>query len=580
MIQLKNVGKSYDGRKVIDNLSLDINQNTITVIKGVSGCGKTTLLNIIGGLIKDFEGELIFKVSDSFGKIGYIFQQSLLFHNMNVLENLLFIRDDRQLIDEYAEVFNVSHLLEKNVEELSNGERQRISIIRALLLDSEILICDEPSASLDPAQSKLLAQTIEKIRKLGKTIIIATHENCFDEIADQIVEIHYGKIVKQKNFVHEIEVERKKRIKQKKFLKNDCMFIKRRQQKASKFQFVILSFIFISFIMSCSVLLHFSDQYKSYMFESYPYQVFQLNRNSMSYLEQEDFNGIQFKIYENVKYQNNQYVVYPYYTFQDSALRIPNAMEVGEFPKSNQEIIVNHEYLIKVLNLKNPKDALKHTVTIDNHPYIIVGVLTSDEKILDTIVRKNSYLNSMSEPIVFMDYDKLIKFGDIYEHDEIMVSSDIKPNTVAFQTISGRLSWLNVVQEVVTSISVFTTVLFVTLICLALIIFLFLINMIYLELFYRKKEFGFLQLISVSKKRILFLVFGEYFQKMLKAIITSIFIYLICGLIINEVIGFMFWLNFFELIFLFVCLLIYLFFLIYIPVHKFLKLPVMDCMKD
>lgn len=149
-IVLENIEKSYD-RPVLKSINYSFETGKIYVIKGVSGCGKTTLFNIIGGLEKDYSGK-VSKILNADEKdssaeiIGYIFQYSLLLSNITIKDNLLLIKNDEGLINNLCESVGIAHLLEKFPEHLSGGERQRVAIVRALLLEPQILLADEPTA--------------------------------------------------------------------------------------------------------------------------------------------------------------------------------------------------------------------------------------------------------------------------------------------------------------------------------------------------------------------------------------------------------------------------------------------------
>ena len=204
MITLEHITKAYD-EPVLKNLSFTFLPGKIYVIKGVSGCGKSTLLNILGGLDTHYTGVYRWDSEpvpsddpeklDAFRRqIGYVFQQSLLLAHLTVQQNLEWICNEPAIITYYAEKLGVQALLSSYPEQLSGGERQRIAMIRALLYQPKLLLADEPTASLDHENSLLSAQAFLDIKTPDSTIIIATHEDCFDEIADEIIYLQYGSI--------------------------------------------------------------------------------------------------------------------------------------------------------------------------------------------------------------------------------------------------------------------------------------------------------------------------------------------------------------------------------------------------
>ncbi len=198
ILSIKNIEKEYD-RPVLKKISYTFTSGKIYVIKGVSGCGKSTLLNILGGIETVFSGEILLngenlaKKTDALRNIcGYIYQQSLLLSGITVRDNLLLIRNDKERVEAMCKELGLSMLLNKLPDELSGGERQRVAIVRALLNNPRILLADEPTASLDDCNSMKIAETIANLRSENRIIIVATHEHCFDELADEIINLRYG----------------------------------------------------------------------------------------------------------------------------------------------------------------------------------------------------------------------------------------------------------------------------------------------------------------------------------------------------------------------------------------------------
>ena len=198
-LEIKNVTKKYD-RTVLDGVTHTFEYGKLYVIKGVSGCGKTTLLNIMGGLDSNYEGEVLLDGENGktvlTEKVGYVFQQSLLISDLTVKDNLLLINDDIQKADEITERLGVRELYDKYPSQLSGGERQRIAVARALITGVKIILADEPTASLDGTNSALTAQLLAELCGEGCAVIVATHEHYFDTIADEIIHLDYGKIGK------------------------------------------------------------------------------------------------------------------------------------------------------------------------------------------------------------------------------------------------------------------------------------------------------------------------------------------------------------------------------------------------
>ena len=187
-IQLKNLSKTYE-KTVLDGLNYTFESGKLYVIKGVSGCGKTTLFNVIGGIDPEYEGEVIMPKKC---RTAYIFQQSLLLSSLTVRENLLLIHPNQKKVESLSKALGIHDLLDRLPESLSGGERQRAAIVRALLTGPNILLADEPTASLDGKNAEAVTRMIAGLRTEERVILVATHDAYFDPYADEIIELDYG----------------------------------------------------------------------------------------------------------------------------------------------------------------------------------------------------------------------------------------------------------------------------------------------------------------------------------------------------------------------------------------------------
>ena len=215
IIKLENITKRFD-RVILDSLSLKIEKNTITVIKGLSGAGKSTLLNILGLIDFKFTGDyyldgvLINNLKKNEltkfrnKRISYIFQAYNLINNLTVYDNLtlpLLYNDTKyneayiRKIDDVLRELNILYLKDNKASILSGGEKQRVSIARAILMDTEIVIADEPTGNLDKENKNILLSYFKLLKeKYGKTIIIVTHDDDMLELADKKYVLSNGKI--------------------------------------------------------------------------------------------------------------------------------------------------------------------------------------------------------------------------------------------------------------------------------------------------------------------------------------------------------------------------------------------------
>jgi phospholipid/cholesterol/gamma-HCH transport system ATP-binding protein len=217
IIRVEDLVTHYGSTKVLDHVSVTIPKGEIFVIIGGSGCGKTTLLKHMTGLLRPTSGAIFHGDQDITGmdedelakmqrKIGIAFQSSGLFNSMTVGDNVaLPIREyggvDPDLVDSLVRMklslvglAGVQHLMPS---ELSGGMRKRAGLARAIALDPPILFFDEPSAGLDPIMAASLDELILQLKKLlGLTIVIVTHElESIRTVADHVLMLDQGKVI-------------------------------------------------------------------------------------------------------------------------------------------------------------------------------------------------------------------------------------------------------------------------------------------------------------------------------------------------------------------------------------------------
>ena len=179
--QVKNITKYFNGLKVLEDISIDFDENKTTCILGPSGCGKTTLLNIISGILNRDGGEVIgFQGED----ISFVFQEDRLIEWKNVKDNLNFVlkgkMDKKQIettIDRYLKLVSLDEYKNYYPNNLSGGMKQRISILRAFAYPSKLLVMDEPFKSLDINSKQIVTEFFKKLILVeNRTCILVTHD--------------------------------------------------------------------------------------------------------------------------------------------------------------------------------------------------------------------------------------------------------------------------------------------------------------------------------------------------------------------------------------------------------------------
>lgn len=169
---IKNLCKRYQDKVVLKDFSLDIKPRTITCITGESGCGKTTLLNLIAGIIRPDSGTIELE-----GKVSYLFQEPRLLPWRTALENVALALKDEKKAREILELVGLKDSLDKYPSELSGGMRQRVAMARAFSYPSSIILMDEPFQNLDVKLKNNLLQLFLKLwEQEQKTVLWVTHD--------------------------------------------------------------------------------------------------------------------------------------------------------------------------------------------------------------------------------------------------------------------------------------------------------------------------------------------------------------------------------------------------------------------
>lgn len=202
MVEIKNLKKSFGDRVLFDNLNMKIEDGEFIVFSGMSGCGKTTLLNMIGSLESIDEGQIIVDGIDISlrknqqkylsQKVGFLFQNFALIEDKTVLDNLEIIKKSNRsdvTIDEALESVGLLDAKNKKVYTLSGGEQQRIALARLMIKKCDLILCDEPTGSLDRENGEKIMSIIWDMNKKGKTVILVTHDEKYKQNGGRIVEI-------------------------------------------------------------------------------------------------------------------------------------------------------------------------------------------------------------------------------------------------------------------------------------------------------------------------------------------------------------------------------------------------------
>ncbi|RXI42114.1 ABC transporter ATP-binding protein [Clostridium tetani] len=219
ILKLRNIIKTYGEKNnivhALNNINLDINSGDMVSIMGPSGCGKSSLLNILGCIDSPTNGEyilydkkILFKSFNDLAKIrnekvSFIFQNFALIKELSVIDNVTIplnfrkipVNKRKQLALKYIKKLNMENFINSKVINLSGGQQQRVAIARALAQETDILIADEPTGSLDSNNTKKIMEIFKSLNSEGKTIIIATHDYLVSSFCNKNLTMRDGKFI-------------------------------------------------------------------------------------------------------------------------------------------------------------------------------------------------------------------------------------------------------------------------------------------------------------------------------------------------------------------------------------------------
>ena len=214
ILTFKDVKKEFTTgtvtEKVLKGVDFSVDKGEFVIIVGTSGAGKSTVLNLLGGLDKPTSGQIIVAGDDiskysekqltayRANRIGFVFQFYNLIPNLNVVENVVFgceVKKDVMPPDVILKKVNMGDKMKSFPTTLSGGEQKRVAIARAISKKPDILICDEPTGALDYQTSKQVLECIEELnRDMNMTIVLVTHNDAICPMADKVIRMHNGRV--------------------------------------------------------------------------------------------------------------------------------------------------------------------------------------------------------------------------------------------------------------------------------------------------------------------------------------------------------------------------------------------------
>ena len=562
-LNVSGLTKRYD-RAVINQFTYQFEPGRLYVIKGVSGCGKTTLLNILGGLDSIYEGEVSFDGNAErdhlVTSVGYIFQESLLISDLTIRNNLLLVTPDFEKINAVMTRLGVSHLYDKYPTELSGGERQRVAVARALITGVKVLLADEPTASLDEANSIEIATLLSELCKEGCSVIVATHEHYFNELADEIIHLDYGRIGRVEMWMEQAEggyatsdgggegvADRSVgAIGENLSLFKILLSRSRRHWKFSSFMPTIILTLLILVVSTVTnrvdaILLGYLEHY-------YPSDIVELNAKKIGEMDQELLDAMTV-YYPYMAEEDGVRALY-YAEKEDSVLGVKGMLKYGYFPETEEQIIVSYDFAQEKFGpVSSAEDIVGKTYTFAGREFTITGCLHSfdedkalgfffnTEALFDSDMLYHRYRGS----IIFMDYDVIREIGEVSYNpkgstfgsvtatcDGWMRNPEMKEKIFSLYAGDYRRSTnsiVDIIDNATYAIDLFMLILYFVLIICFLIACIFVRSKVDIELHYRSREIGFLQIFKVKKRTLKRMILWEYLIRLAIAMIIPFSIY-------------------------------------------------------
>ena len=207
-LELDHLKKHFDGREVVRDLSLTLEQGQLLCILGASGCGKTTTLNMIGGFLEPdsgsvrLDGQDITRIPPEQRPVTTVFQSYGLFPHMTVLQNVVYglkfrgvkREQARQKGMRYLEMVGLADYASAYILEISGGQQQRVAVARAIAAKPPIILADEPTGNLDSHSTEEIMNILKELHRNGRTIIVITHDADIASQAKQVIKIKDGRI--------------------------------------------------------------------------------------------------------------------------------------------------------------------------------------------------------------------------------------------------------------------------------------------------------------------------------------------------------------------------------------------------
>ena len=441
IIRLNNISKSFGDQKILNDFSYSFKNNGLYLLYGPSGSGKTTLLNIIMGLTS-FEGSLdiynnsyIDSVDNTFAKkaISYITQNSYFINYLTVFDNLRLCQDNSKIIYDYLDKFSLLNKKDSYPNELSGGEKERVSIISALLQNKKILILDEPTASLDKKNRDIVFKLLSELKK-DILIICATHDNDLKNICDEVIDFESLKSKKSTSKMLTYENKNAKQANLIKFMLKSLTY-KNRERKSGIF-LICIFIILLLLIYGCydytgkiekGLLKYYKINFVKYYCDvntnDYCDSItkkYNALYNTFDYSENLPLTGVHTRENTNIDYNLFAKVL----PFDMKVIdNVNEKLIYGTYYKNENDIILGYNVAKKISS--DIKSLINTTYKVklvdDEYEFNICGILKEGTD--------DVYFKSLFDTKKYNDFEFLnSKFTEKYKYDDIKGYNEIENN--------------------------------------------------------------------------------------------------------------------------------------------------------
>lgn len=454
MIEFKNVCKKYDNSLVLDNISFKLPNKGIVYLKGKSGSGKSTILNLIAKIDKPTSGEILYNginidlIKHYQSLISYIPTENSLISFLNVKDNILF-SSNKDIDKEVLNKLNINSMLDKKIDELSGGETKRTDIIKSIFNEQPIILLDEPFNSLDKENNDIILDVIKKIGK-DKLVIVTSHINSkLSDISDIVIEIQDNsvKLTIKNTDIYEkcLEFKIVKKKKKINFLVNKLLFY---NVKKILSYFIILLILFSSILILANV---------SETRESINSKLLIKNKVNITYI----YDDVEeHKVYSNDNFRLNvdtETNIPLYYQNVKNNIYLSNISNfknldnlVGRLPQNKNEIVIS-EYLEECLiyfNFIAENSALNKELEFNDITYKIVGIYKQNLNKFNSL--KNIFELNQNNRIIDlynMLYNGIITKNIIYFNAEFINNLDNKYNEYSAINSNNYFKLKNIIKN-------------------------------------------------------------------------------------------------------------------------------------